>query len=240
MKLKAVIAILSVLAVATLSSCANNETEGDIILVYEGIEYIQADYNWVPIGELLDNKQPAYINFYETGTSYNPDDYKENTKIQRYTNDTSNIFILKVGTLLTEEQLYIREDAKYPNMATGSVVSKIILENQEEKIVYLSQKTQSEILETIAELQKDILDNKSGPKDGWEIAERKNGPPMWLNIYYSDFPAYDASWTISYTQDGRIGIEASDSATNNLLFGNPSSLLLLSENAVSEIIKSNQ
>lgn len=237
MKIKRFIAILIVLGAVFLLSCSSSDPEGDLVVVFEGNEYVVADYSWTPIGELLDEKQPAYSEFYETGTAYNTADYEENAEIQRYANDESNVFILKVGTLLTDDEIYIRKGVEYPNPDSDSLVTQIILENQDERVLSISQKTQDELLRTIGELEKVILANLPGPKPEWEIAERKNGPPMWLSIYYSDFPAYYTSWSLAYTKDGQIGIEASDSAKNNLLFGDASSLLILSNEAITEIRK---
>lgn len=71
----------------------------------------------------------------------------------------------------------------------------------------------------------------------WELEKRKNAEEIsFVNLYYVDYPAYETSWEISYTQDGNLGIASTSSEVNKIIFGDTDLLYVLPEGIEKKIL----
>jgi hypothetical protein len=150
--------------------------------------------------------------WYPYGTELSVDDYVF------YENDTEKIFVKVPDELFSEGVLYHSIDDEYPDVTQTDKIEKIDLVYQN-KTITLNNDCISEFSELLS--TDDIESSKLKKAD-------MSSEFVYVNVYYSNYPAYQNELLICKTEDGEFGIMFCETEQNTATFGSGMALTITS------------
>lgn len=154
--------------------------------------------------------------WYPYGTPVSVDDYVF------YENDNEKIFIKVSDELFSEGVLYHLKDDKYPDITQTDKIEKIDLVFQN-KTITINDNCISEFSELFS--TNDIESSKLKKAD-------MSSEFIYVNVYYSNYPAYQNELLICKTYDGEFGIMFCDTKQNTDTFGSGMVLTITSNRLI--------